>query len=128
MARRSPRWSRDRSRASRRRSQSSRLACHLFELAQLGRFAHGDQEIAGLNAVIRRWIEVHALLALVRENNNPALLANPRALNGLAGKTRIAAHANLSDLQVDSEVRGRRIQKAHHVRPKERLRDPLPRK
>ena len=51
-----------------------------------GRLAHGDQEIARLNAVVRRGIEAHARAALDGQHDHAAILANPRAFDGLSRK------------------------------------------
>ena len=63
-------------------SKSSRL----FQLAQLRGFAHGDQAIVGLDPLIGRGIEAHALAPLDGQHNHSALLPDARTLNRLAGE------------------------------------------
>ena len=100
----------------------------LLQLSQLRGLAHGDQGIAGLNDVVGRRIESHALLALDGENNYAAFLADARTSNRFAGEVGICTYRDFADLEIHAEVRSCGIKEADNVRAKERLRDALARK
>ena len=97
----------------------------LFEFAKLLRLAHGDQKIAGFDAIVRRGVEAHARLALDGEDDDAAVLADARVLDGLAGKRTARGDRHFADLQVHAEMRGGGVQKTDHVRTQEGMGDAL---
>ncbi len=69
--------SHDRSRAFPPRSRSSWLGPgRLFKFAKLLRLAHGNQKIAGFDAIVRGGVEAHTRLALDGEDDDAAVLAD----------------------------------------------------
>jgi hypothetical protein len=68
---------------------------------------------------------VHARLALDGEDDDAAVLANARVLDGLAGKRTARRDRHFADLEIHAEMRGGRVQKTDHVRTQKRMGDAL---
>ena len=97
----------------------------LFEFAKLLRLAHGDQKIAGFDAIVGGGVEAHARLALDGEDDDAAILPDARRLDGLAGKRTARGDRYLADLEIHAEMGGGGVEETDHVRTQERMGDAL---
>ena len=105
---------------------SRRSADFLFQKFQFGALAHRDQDIACLNARIRRRIELHhAVLMLDGQNDDAIVLREAQLFQSVRGERTRPADVQLFDFQFEIRRLAERlghIEKSCHVRTEHRLR------